>query len=210
LMERLLSIAAIYVPLDGMNEKGLIVADLMAGDRESTQQQTDKTDLTTTTAIRLLLDRAATVDEAIELLQGVDMHSSVDSAHHFSIADRSGKSVVVEYIDGVMSVTETKIVTNHYLTDGEKYGVGSEQSHTRFGALQETWRQTNGVMSAEELAQAMSSVAQYRYPQTEGSYEKTMWTIVYDAEACQARFFYREDYTRSYTLTLGFDDWCIE
>ena len=56
------TVAAIYVTLDGMNEKGLMVADLMAGDKEQTNQQTEKPDLTTTTAIRLLLDKAATVE----------------------------------------------------------------------------------------------------------------------------------------------------
>ena len=61
MMERMQTLAAIYVPLDGMNEKGLVVADLMAGDKEATHQNTDKPNLTTTTAIRLLLDQAAKV-----------------------------------------------------------------------------------------------------------------------------------------------------
>ena len=56
-----ISLAAVYVPLDGINEKGLAIADLMVGDDEQTNQKTDKVDLTTTTAIRLLLDKAATV-----------------------------------------------------------------------------------------------------------------------------------------------------
>ncbi|MGM9590484.1 MAG: linear amide C-N hydrolase, partial [Faecousia sp.] len=135
MMERMQTLAAIYVPLDGMNEKGLVVADLMAGDKEETHQRTDKPDLTTTTAIRLLLDRASDVDEAIALLRQYDMNSSIGSAHHFSIADATGKSVVVEYVDGEMLVTETKVVTNHYLSDCEKQGVGSEQSHLRFDTL---------------------------------------------------------------------------
>ena len=96
MMERMQTLAAIYVPLDGMNEKGLMVADLMAGDKEQTNQQTEKPDLTTTTAIRLLLDKAATVEEAIALLGRYDMNSSIDSAHHLSIADAGGNSVVVE------------------------------------------------------------------------------------------------------------------
>ena len=65
MMERMQTLAAIYVPLDGMNEEGLMVADLMARDKEATHQNTGKPDLTTTTAIRLLLDKAANVDEAI-------------------------------------------------------------------------------------------------------------------------------------------------
>lgn len=73
MLERMQSLAAIYVPLDGMNEKGLVVADLMAGDDEETHQRSDKPDLTTTTAIRLLLDRAADVVEAVALLGQYDM-----------------------------------------------------------------------------------------------------------------------------------------
>lgn len=42
MMERMQSIAAIYVPLDGMNSEGLMVADLTAGDKEETHQQTGK------------------------------------------------------------------------------------------------------------------------------------------------------------------------
>lgn len=90
MIERMQTLAAVYVPLDGMNEKGLVVADLMAGDKEESHQQTDKPDLTTTTAIRLLLDRAADVDEAIALLEQYDMNSSIGSAHHLSIADAGG------------------------------------------------------------------------------------------------------------------------
>ena len=58
LLDSLLTLAAPYVPLDGLNEKGLAVGVLLI-DTEPTDQQTDKPDITTTTAIRLLLDRAA-------------------------------------------------------------------------------------------------------------------------------------------------------
>ncbi|MBR6241124.1 MAG: linear amide C-N hydrolase, partial [Lentisphaeria bacterium] len=135
MQERIQTLAAIYVPVDGMNEKGLVIADLMAGDNEETHQKTDKPDLTTTTAIRLLLDRAANVDEAIELLKQYDMNSSIGAAHHFAIADKSGKSVVVEYVNGEMLVAETNIVTNHYLADSPKKGVGDEDSHLRFDLM---------------------------------------------------------------------------
>jgi len=137
MMERIQTLAAIYVPVDGMNEKGLVVADLMAGDDEETHQKTDKPDLTTTTAIRVLLDRAANVDEAIELLKQYDMNSSIGAAHHFAIADKSGKSAVVEYVNGEMLVAETNIVTNHYLADSPKKGVGDEESHLRFDRVSE-------------------------------------------------------------------------
>ena len=198
MMARMQTLAAIYVPLDGMNEKGLVVADLMAGDREETHQQTEKPDLTTTTAIRLLLDRAADVDEAIALLGQYDMHSSIGAAHHLSLADASGKSVVVEYVDGEMLVTETKVVTNHYLADCEKQGVGSEQSHLRLDTLSAC----TGPADEKDVRDILESVAQKNYPQTENSYEKTMWSIVYCPEGRCADFYFAENYAHSYGLLL--------
>lgn len=118
-----------------MNAQGLAVADLLAGDQEETHQQTGKTPLTTTTAIRLLLDRAANVEEALALLRQYDMHSSNGMAHHLAIADASGRSVVVEYVSGEMLVTDTMVVTNHYPADCEKQGIGSAQSHKRYEML---------------------------------------------------------------------------
>lgn len=197
--ERMQTLAAIYVPLDGMNEKGLMIADLMAGDKEETHQKTDKPDLTTTTAIRLLLDRAANVDEAIGLLGQYDMNSSIGSAHHFSIADASGRSVVVEYVDGEMFVTSTKVVTNHYIGDCFKQGVGSGQSHIRFDTLDAF----DGAADAETIRDLLESVAQKNYPQSDGSYEKTMWSIVYDPAVRQARFYFAENYAHYYWLLLG-------
>ena len=70
-----LALAGLFFALDGINEKGLAVADLMAGDDAVTHQDSGKPAMTTTSAIRLLLNRAATVDEAVELLRGIDMHS---------------------------------------------------------------------------------------------------------------------------------------
>lgn len=198
MMERMQTLAAIYVPLDGMNAKGLVVADLMAGDNEETHQNTDQPDLTTTTAIRLLLDKAADVDEAIALLWQYDMNSSIGSAHHLSIADASGKSVVVEYVNGQMLVTETKVVTNHYLSDCEKQGVGSEQSHLRFDTLSAC----TGPADDMDVRDLLKSVAQMNYPQTDGSCEKTMWSIVYCPEGRCADFYFAENYEHSYGLLL--------
>lgn len=198
MMERMQTLAALYVPLDGMNEKGLVVADLMAGDREETHQQTDRPDLTTTTAIRLLLDKAADVDEAVALLGQYDMNSSIGTAHHLSLADAGGKSVVVEYVRGEMVVTETDVVTNHYLAAGEKQGVGSAQSHLRFDTL------AAHTGPADELGvrDLLASVAQKNYPQTGDGYEKTMWSIVYCPEGRCADFYFAENYEHGYGLLL--------
>ncbi|KXB41332.1 carcinine hydrolase/isopenicillin-N N-acyltransferase family protein [Amygdalobacter nucleatus] len=73
-------LAAAYTPLDGINEKGLSVGICMTyqgpGKKGNiaTDQQTDKKDITSTILLRLMLDKAATVDEAIQIAQSYDMH----------------------------------------------------------------------------------------------------------------------------------------
>ena len=212
MQERIQTLAAIYVPVDGMNEKGLVIADLMAGDDEETHQKTDKPDLTTTTAIRLLLDRAANVDEAIELLKQYDMNSSIGAAHHFAIADKSGKSVVVEYVNGEMLVAETNVVTNHYLADSPKKGVGDEDSHLRFDLMNQRigpdfvlaggfGAHGNWIVQLpfQEVRSLIAPVSQsqikIRYPQAGGNGDAvTLWSIVYAPGKQWADFYFREDY----------------
>ncbi len=133
LASSIVSLAAPFAPLDGVNEKGLAVGVLLIDteatdqrtdrvdittnekglavgvlliDTEATDQRTDRVDITTTTAIRMMLDRCATVDEAVALLGKCDMHASGGRSYHFQIADASGKTVVVEYIGDEMNVLE--------------------------------------------------------------------------------------------------------
>lgn len=126
--DNVLALAGIYAPLDGMNEKGLCVSVNMISDSEKTDQNTAKADITTTTAVRLLLDNAADTDEAIALLMQHDFHTSMGMAVHFAIADNNGKSVCVKYIGSEMIVTETPIVTNFYFAEGDKNGIRTEQN----------------------------------------------------------------------------------
>ena len=67
------------------------MAVLRIGDERQTRIR-EKVDITTTTAIRLMLDKAADVEEALALLEQYDMHSSAGSCYHFQISDARGKS----------------------------------------------------------------------------------------------------------------------
>lgn len=189
--DKYMAIAGVYVPLDGINEKGLCVADLLAGDNDTTNQQTEKPDLTTTSAIRLLLDKASTVEEAVNLLSEYDMHSSIGTSHHLAISDASGKSVVVEYINNVMTVTDTPAVTNHYLSEGAKQGVGNEESHKRFEKLLSTKANISDVMDMKDCLEDVS-------------YDnETQWSIVYNLDEKTLDFYFHRDYESSYSYTIN-------
>ena len=190
-------VAALYAPLDGMNEKGLVVSVNMIQDSASIEQDTDKPDITTTTAIRLLLDRAATVDEALVLLEKYDMHASMGMMVHFALADTTGKSVAVEYVDNAMVVTETPILTNFYLAEGEKKGIGTKQSHTRYDMLLEQLKEKE-IMNKEDVRDALSSVSKGNF----GKFESTEWSIVFQQAEGKAIYYHRENYKEGYVFTI--------
>lgn len=209
--DKFMALAAVYVPLDGMNEKGLCVADLMVNDGEVIHQDTDRPDLTITSALRLLLDRAATVDEALELLGQYDMNFSIGAAHHFSIADAAGKSVVVEYIEGEMIVTETDVVTNHYLAGDaglapEEAPDSQRQSHIRYETLSGLYLNADGVMTADETRSALAAAAQSNFSNADDG-ELTRWSLVYDQQTLTAFFYDMENWERPYRLTVDGGPW---
>ncbi len=191
------ALVSLYAPLDGMNEKGLAVSVNMIQDSVSINQDIGKPDLTTTTAIRLLLDKAANVEEALELLRQYDFHSSMGMMVHLAVADADGRSVAMEYVDNEMIVIETPVVTNFYLSDGEKQGIGTAQSHTRYEILTQTLEE-RGTMTETEVRDALDSVSKDNF----GEFESTEWSIVMNQETKELIYYHRENYETAYVISV--------
>lgn len=191
------ALICLYAPLDGMNEKGLAVSVNMIQDSDTIGQNTGRPGLTTTTAIRLLLDKAATVDEALDLLGQYDMHASMGYMMHLAIADNRGRSVAAEWVNDQMIVVETPVVTSFYLAEGEKNGIGTAQSHERYDILMDTLG-THKTMNQEEVRDALDSVSKDNF----GEFESTEWSVVFDLGNLTARYYHRENYAENYTFQL--------
>ena len=115
----------------------------------------------------------------------------------FALADAAGRAVVVEYVNNEMSVVETPIATNFYLTPGEKYGIGTEESHRRYEILTETLR---SPMSMDEVRDAMDSVSKHNF---DSVFASTEWSIVFDQSSGEARYYHRENYEKAYSFWAG-------
>lgn len=191
------TIAALYAPLDGMNEAGLAVAVNMIQDSAATKQKTGKPGLTTTTAVRLLLNKAATVEEALNLLASYDFNSSMGMVVHFAITDKSGRSVAVEYIDQKMNIIETPILTNFYLIPGKKYGIGTTQSKERYEILKNAL-ETNQYIEEDKLKTILDSVSKDNFEE----FTSTEWSIVFNLSKQKVIYFHRENYKKAYVFQL--------
>ena len=192
--------ASYYAPLDGMNEKGLAVSVNMISDSARIAQNTDRPDLTTTTALRLMLDRAATVEEALGLLESYDLHGSYDMMIHFAVADLTGRAVDVEYVGGEMKVIETPILTNFYLAEGEKRGIGSAESHRRYETL-EAFAASHEKADIYDVRDALTAARESAFDPDPS--EGTEWSVLYDQTNLRATWYRRENFGQGWTAELG-------
>lgn len=116
---------------------------------------------------------------------------------HFALADAEGRSVAVEYVDNEMVVTETPVLTNFYLAEGEKNGIGTEQSHTRYDILMEGLEKS-GTMGEEDVRDALASVSKGNFKDS----LSTEWSIVFNQTSGKATYYHRENYEQGYTFAM--------
>ena len=201
---RIKMLAVPYFPLDGVNEKGLAVGVLQL-QAPPTQQDNGKTDVDTTLAIRVLLDKAANVKEAVELLKGFDMHASANGCYHLQIADAEGNSVVVSYVENEMVVTEKKgdwqCATNFYLHDVPfEY---EAQGMDRYDKMVERLTKKKGVLSAKEGMDMLDYVAIISTePDEEGRVYSTQWSSIYDLTNHSLTLCADRNYAKRYTYPV--------
>lgn len=193
LTDDMMRMVAAYSPLDGMNEKGVCISVNTVNGGEGISQNTGKKDLTTATAIRLVLDRAATASEAVNLLKNYDMHISLGQSVHFAITDASGGAVAVEYVGNKMLVTETPVLTNHYVYKGS--GKGTSETYTRESILRNLLSE-NGSMNQWEVRDALKRVCR------EGGSLPTQWSAVFDRRALSVTYYPRCNFSKGYILYL--------
>ena len=197
LAQKLSCLAAIYAPVDGINEKGLCTS-IMALPKQASQQSTDKHDVGTSVIMRLWLDRCATVQEALDLASTVDIRHdiTVGSGYHYMIADANGDCAVLEFDkeDGWKSMTVRKdpsqnymLVTNHllspkYYTTEPDAAVGNPHSKSwwRYETAGGYLEDHRGILTLQEAQECLAQVHWKDLLWETGTVEDTQFSNVYD------------------------------
>ncbi len=108
-----------YYPFDGMNEKGVAVG-MNALSEGLGPYDAGKVTIGELQLIRLVLDYAASTREAISLVREYNIRME-DPPVHYLIADSSGHSAIIEFVDGQMIVMENEdpwqVTTNFIISD---------------------------------------------------------------------------------------------
>ena len=173
-----LTLVAPFLPFDGMNEKGVTMA-LLAVPEAEPEYVEGRVMLNTTTAIRLVLDKAATVDEALELLGQYNLYFSGNVDCHFLIADASGRSVIAEFYDGAMQIVETEedyqIASNFIAYNGLNIGEGFTEFE-RYDAAKAAIEEGGGRINEDAAAELLADIGVIGRDGT----DKLQWTVIYN------------------------------
>jgi hypothetical protein len=218
-LSRINCLAGIYAPVDGINEKGLCTS-IMALPKQASQQDTPKHDVGTTMIMRLWLDRCATVEEALALLETVDVRhdAAVGSGYHYMVADASGHCAVVEFDkdDGWKTLIVRKpegensmLVTNHLLnpkhyTTEPDIAVGNPNSKSwwRYETAGAYLRAHNGILTFDQAQECLSQVHWVDLPLPSGQVEDTQYSNVYNQQDITLSLRNWNDYTTTHSFSL--------
>ncbi|MBO4585834.1 MAG: linear amide C-N hydrolase [Bacteroidales bacterium] len=212
-------LASIYAPVDGINEKGLCTS-IMALPKQAACQDSGKHRVGTTIIMRLWLDRCATVAEALELLETVDVRhdAAVGSGYHYMVADASGDCAVVEFDkeDGWKTMIVRKdpsdncmLVTNHLLSDkyyttipDEAVGNPHSKSWWRYETAGAYLTEHNGILTHDEAQECLALVHWKDLVWDNGMVEDTQYSNVYDQSNITLSLRPWNDYDTTYSFQL--------
>ena len=204
--QKFLTLAAPYVPLDGINDAGVACGIFMSyqgdGKGTSTDIDTDKPDLTSTTLLRLILDYADSVEDAVALVEQYDLHDSTNCVFHYMVADFTGRSAILEWVgsdadhdsdgsqrrlnvlwndtDSLSDSADWQVVTNFIKTPD--YYTSPDQMHglDRYEHLADRLRETNGIVADEDAAMALLAEVGRRTWNNDDSNSLTVHSAVYN------------------------------
>lgn len=212
LMDKITCLAAAYAPLDGINDAGVSCGIYMTyqGGEETvaTDQNTDKPDFTSTTLLRLILDYADNVEEAVEIASAYDLHDSAKTSYHYMVADASGKSVILEWVNGtdatdndgskrelkvtyndndahigdMEAATDYQVITNFVIQPGYYDGSPAEdkKGYDRYERIYEELNKTNGIVEDEKSAMDILGIIGRRSWKNDDGNGCTVHSVVYN------------------------------
>ncbi|MEU8888314.1 carcinine hydrolase/isopenicillin-N N-acyltransferase family protein [Streptomyces sp. NPDC048442] len=156
------------LPFDGMNSKGL-AAGFASVDRAEGPK--GRTKVGSTRILRIALDKAATVAEALKLFDRYEIDFTDSPPLHYFLADATGDSAVVELVGGRVVVAERgRQPWNGAVNFTFAHTPAAERpADRRYGAAARILNGARGVLGPDRSFGLLRTVAQAH----------TQWSVVY-------------------------------
>lgn len=152
-------------------------------------EDTKKDNLLIYSALRVILDKCASINEAVNLLNSYDMYSPHSNTYHIFVTDTTGRSVIVEWADNETFCIEDTAATNFALHKERTTFSGD----SRYIKLHNTLDATDSMTAQEAMALL------------EDVHQRTRWSAVYYLDNFSVDICFNEDYSNifSYTGKVG-------
>lgn len=181
------------IPFDGMNEQGLAIG-MMALPAANAPQDPQKRTAGSLMIIRLMLDYAKDVDEAVAVIENFNIDFRGGPPLHYFITDRSGRSVVVEFVNRNISVLPNthswQVSTNFVLT-----GLSAEHARTSCWRYKKVWDTLENQINPFSSSNALSLLKDVSQP-------NTIWSAVYDTASLNILVVMGKKYDRIHEFNL--------
>lgn len=152
-------LSAPYFPIDGINEEGFAIA-LLSVPTARPEIREDRITLHTQNLIRLVLDNARNVEEALALIEHYNFTYLPGPPVHFFLTDKTGKSAVLEFVNGknvILSGQDVQILTNFVLTQKQQ-----DTGHCiRYDTMKKVLSVSEGILTREESINLLFQVSQH-------------------------------------------------
>jgi predicted choloylglycine hydrolase len=189
--KRFILLGAPYATIDGMNECGVAIAQ-NAVPRRNFPKDPNKPTLLNSQIVRLVLDYAKDVDEALDLIRQYNIDFA-DVCVHFHIADVTGNSAVVEYMDdGISIVRDDKhwqVSTNYLFSEPQ------QPDCWRYKKASESLAKERGDITDEQAMNILQGTSQ----------EHTTWSVVYNLSTGGINLAMGKDYGQVHTFKLSME-----
>ncbi|MBO4209552.1 linear amide C-N hydrolase [Micromonospora echinofusca] len=181
------------LPFDGMNERGLAIG-LAADDTATATPEPGKPKVGSVRIQRLVLDQAATVDEAVAIFGRYNLDFEGGPPLHYLLADASGASAVVEFVDGRMRV-QRGTGPWQALTNVPVIGVPADKLRTdrRYATIEAALTRSGGRADATAALGILTDVAQ----------SHTRWSVTYELRTGAVRLVAGQRWAKTYQFQLA-------
>lgn len=187
-----------YACMDGVNECGLSIAVLELK-AKTTRQRENKTNITTTSMIRAVLDKCKDVEEAIQMFSKYNMCSSLFFDYHFHLVDSKGNDVIIEYINNKMNVIRNhKYAMNFYVLDGDN---SKEMGRDREAIVKE-YLNKNNYSTVNDCFDVLEKCF-LNYKHKYGYMIKTLYSCVYDTFNKNVTVCTNRDFNKQYLFSIN-------
>jgi len=182
-----------FFPFDGMNEKGVAIG-MNAVPFANAPRNPAKVTIGELQLIRLVLDYAASTEEALDLIGNYNIRME-EPPIHYIIADAAGHSAIVEFVNGQKVIkrnTDSWQITTNFVIKGLLRH--EDAPCWRYKTVWENLDHASGALTTEQAAGLLE----------DASVSGTRWSTVYDLNTGKFQVAMGRNYDHFYRFSVQY------